>query len=489
MHDDSGSTEAELIAEATKLRQFGAKDVVVLDDGHADPDAPPPPIAAGLEVAGVGNWRVAKALETLRLQVNALAPARNMDSDGGIGDAAHATTYSDHNPWVTDGDMGVVTARDFTHDPEGGCDGEALAEALRAARDPRIKYIIWNRRICSSRPHDLQPAWAWRPYSGKNAHTHHVHLSVSSLKVHYDSMASWQLGTSLKSGAQPTAATPPPVPPGDAAGRAAAAAEIEAAATALAELAPLVQRLTDLQDSPDRAVSARAGELLARYSELARHELAAQPKPAGAPGNAPAAAGTFDASSTRFEDLRDGYLALYRSCVARSEWAGHVSWLRKKMLQYRPRYEPVAAATGAPWWFIGIVHALEGSFNFATHLHNGDPLTARTVRVPKDRPPVWGPPNDWESSAVDAITFQGYAGQADWSLARALHRFESHNGFGSRAKGINTPYLWSFSNHYTKGKFVADHVYDPEAVSKQCGAAVMLQALIKAGDIAIGGAA
>jgi lysozyme family protein len=484
MHDDTGSTDAELIAEATKLRQFGAKDVVVLDDGHADPDAPPPPIAGGLEVAGVGDWRVAKTLETLRLQINALAPARNRDSDGGIGDAAHASTNSDHNPWVTDGGMGVVTARDFTHDPEGGCDGTVLAEALRAARDPRVKYIIWNRRICSSQPHDWQPAWAWRPYSGKNAHTHHVHLSVSSLKVHYDSEAPWQLRTSLKDGAQPTAAIPPPAAPADAA----AVAEIEATATALAGLAPLVQRLTDLQDSPDPTVSATAGELLARYAELARREIAAQPKPALPARTAPGAVETTNASSTRFEDLRDGYLALYRSCVVRPEWAGHVAWHRKKLLQYRPRYEPVAAATGAPWWFIGIVHALEGSFNFATHLHNGDPLTARTVRVPKDRPPVWGPPNDWESSAVDAITIEGYAGQADWSLARALYRFESYNGFGSRAKGINTPYLWSFSNHYAKGKFVADHVYDSEAVSKQCGAAVMLQALIKAGDVAVGGA-
>ena len=49
--------------------------------------------------------------------------------------------------------------------------------------------------------------------------------------------------------------------------------------------------------------------------------------------------------------------------------------------------------------------------------------------------------------------------------------------------GINSPYLWSYFNHYTKGKFVADHKYDPNAVSKQCGTAVMLKALETAGIV------
>jgi lysozyme family protein len=43
---------------------------------------------------------------------------------------------------------------------------------------------------------------------------------------------------------------------------------------------------------------------------------------------------------------------------------------------------------------------------------------------------------------------------------------------------VPTPYLWSFSSLYEKGKFVADGVFDPAAVSKQCGAAVMLKAVL-----------
>ncbi len=472
------TTDPDLTPDPESDREID--DVAQIDDGHGDPDAAPAPQApsGGLE----GNqWRIAEALETLRRQINALAPNRSKASDGGIGDAAHASRSSDHNPWVREGAMGVVTARDFTHDPAGACDGTALAEALRASRDPRIKYLIWNRRICAAEAIGGQQPWAWRPYTGTNGHTHHVHLSVASAKALYDSNQPWTLGASLKPGTAPSApapASPPSLvpPPADTAARNTAMAELNAAAKALSELTSLLQRLADLQDSADPAVGAQASQLLGRYEALARAELAAQARPA-----APAAAAIDD----RFDRLKADYLSLYASCQIRPEWKDQVAWHRQKLLQYRPKYEPVAAATGAPWWFVGIVHALEGSFNFATHLHNGDPLGAQTVRVPAGRPPMWNPPGDWAASAIDAITFEGYANQADWSLARALYRFEGFNGFSYYEKGVNSPYLWSFSNHYSKGKFVADRVYDPETVSKQCGAAVMLRALVAAGDVTL----
>lgn len=105
--------------------------------------------------------------------------------------------------------------------------------------------------------------------------------------------------------------------------------------------------------------------------------------------------------------------------------------------------------------------------------------------MPRGRPAQWNPPSDWVSSAVDAISLEGCAGLSDWGVAEALYRFERYNGFGYRAKGIHSPCLWSYSGHCTRGKYVADHVYDPMAVSKQCGAATMLKALVNAGDVAL----
>src|SRR5437660_11202884 len=124
-------------------------------------------------------WRLAKCLETLRTEVNAKWPNRHKDSDGTIGDESHQGRESDHNPWVQDGAMGVVTAMDITHDPANGLDSEQLAEALRKSKDPRIKYIISNRKIASS---ETSP-WDWRPYTGANPHNHHVHISVKSDKA------------------------------------------------------------------------------------------------------------------------------------------------------------------------------------------------------------------------------------------------------------------------------------------------------------------
>jgi lysozyme family protein len=247
-----------------------------------------------------------------------------------------------------------------------------------------------------------------------------------------------------------------------------AGSEVAVEANAAFARRPLLERLVSLQDTAAEPASAEAvGALLARYTaRVLTPTLAA-----------------VSEFSLSFSDLKSGYEKLYASCAIRPERAREVAWHLKKLLQYRLRYESVSVRSGVPWWFIGVVHALEGSFNFLGHLHNGDPLTSRTVQVPRNRPAVWNPPNDWESSAVDALLFKRFNDQDDWSLAMTLYRWESYNGFGYYSLGINSPYLWSFSNHYSKGKFVADHNYDPDAVSKQCGAAVMLKALEAAGIV------
>lgn len=134
------------------------------------------------------TWRLAKSLETLRSQINRAAPGRSKASDGTIGDPAHAARASDHNP----NKDGVVTALDITHDPAQGVDIQKLADALVASKDARIKYIICNGRIVSGSG-QKQPAWQWRKYSGSNAHTRHVHISVKSSKAHYDDTRDWSL--------------------------------------------------------------------------------------------------------------------------------------------------------------------------------------------------------------------------------------------------------------------------------------------------------
>lgn len=188
-----------------------------------------------------------------------------------------------------------------------------------------------------------------------------------------------------------------------------------------------------------------------------------------------------------FAPLRAEYRRMFARLTVRPERAEAVAFHLAMIRKSRPRYEGAAERARVPWFFIAVTHALEASFNFRAHLHNGDfPLTARTRQVPAGRPRVWLPPSDWESSAVDAINLLGFGGQEDWSIERTLYRLEAYNGFGYRRLGVPTPYLWSFSQHYDRGKFVADGKFSAAARSQQCGAAVMLYALAEAGELALG---
>jgi lysozyme family protein len=189
-------------------------------------------------------------------------------------------------------------------------------------------------------------------------------------------------------------------------------------------------------------------------------------------------------SARDYASLRTEYTRLFETMEIDPRYSESTSWHLAMLRKSKSRYENVGQQVGVPWYFIAATHALEASFNFRAHLHNGDfPLTSRTRQVPAGRPTKWLPPADWESSAKDALRLLGYVGQKDWSLERTLYRLEAYNGLGYRSRRVATPYLWCYSNHYKGGKFVADGKWNPNARSKQCGAAVMLKMLKDAGEI------
>ena len=131
--------------------------------------------------------------------------------------------------------------------------------------------------------------------------------------------------------------------------------------------------------------------------------------------------------------------------------------------------------TQVPWYVIGIIHLRECSCSFEKHLHNGDPLEAKTVRVPKGRP-AGNPPWTWEESALDALQD---IKTTNWSIENILHDFEAYNGMGYANHGINSPYLWGGTQHYIKGLYVADNKFDPDFVWTGIGCAPILKSLIE----------
>jgi lysozyme family protein len=235
---------------------------------------------------------------------------------------------------------------------------------------------------------------------------------------------------------------------------------------------PRLVSLIDRAESTDVELGDRAGELLAEINATQR-EI-----PEGLTGPP-------ETSRARdFASLKSEYASMFATLAVRPEYADNVEWQTRAMRQFRPRYEQVGKTLDVPWFMIGAIHGLEASFNFRAHLHNGDyPLTQRTRQVPANRPPVWLPPSDWGASAKDALTLLGFTGQRDWSVERTLYRLEAYNGFGYRRRAAPTPYLWAFSTHYDRGKFVKDGKWSDTARSQQCGAAVVLRQLRDAGDI------
>jgi lysozyme family protein len=174
----------------------------------------------------------------------------------------------------------------------------------------------------------------------------------------------------------------------------------------------------------------------------------------------------------------DTYLKQFKACHIKPEHAAEVNAEAARITINRRRYDAVAANFAAlPWWVIGIIHSMECGLSLKQHLHNGDPLTSRTVQVPKGRPTVGRPPFTWEESAIDAIEFDKLDKCKDWTPGSALENFENYNGTGYRKRGVPSPYLWSFTDQYRNGKYTGDGKYDPLAVSKQCGCAALMKAL------------
>ncbi len=183
--------------------------------------------------------------------------------------------------------------------------------------------------------------------------------------------------------------------------------------------------------------------------------------------------------------LMDEYQALFDSCVIDVRRQDEIGKLVDRLVASHSRYEQVGRAMGVPWYFVAIVHDLEASQRFDRHLHNGDPLTARTVHEPAGWPKTGEPPFTWEQSAADALAMKQLDRWSDWSLAGTLYRMEGYNGWGYRLyhPHVKSPYLWAASSHYSSGKYVSDGTWSDSAASKQCGGAVLLRRMAERGII------
>ncbi|MDZ8053681.1 MAG: hypothetical protein RMX68_007875 [Aulosira sp. ZfuVER01] len=194
----------------------------------------------------------------------------------------------------------------------------------------------------------------------------------------------------------------------------------------------------------------------------------------------------------RLRDLKPEYQRLWNSCEIKPENLNQTQEIVAQIGLNRPRYQGLQQKINVPWYFIAVIHNMESSLLFTRHLHNGDSLKKRTINVPSGRPiakPIngWEAGYTWEESAIDALTLKEFDQVKDWSLAAQLWQLERYNGFGHRQyhPEVLTPYLWSGTNLYSKGKYKSDGKWDANAVSVQIGIAALLKILIKVENLQI----
>lgn len=158
---------------------------------------------------------------------------------------------------------------------------------------------------------------------------------------------------------------------------------------------------------------------------------------------------------------REYYARLFATMRILPDWHDDVCRIVRRIRRSWDRY----TGFDSPAALIAVVHNLECNGDFDRQILNGELWKQQTILVPSSL----GPWDSWAESTVDAL--------ANYALQN-LHDLEAWNGWGYARRGVNSPYLWSGSNHGVGvGKYTSDGHYDPQAVSGQIGAALILPAL------------
>lgn len=120
---------------------------------------------------------------TLRNQINSRYPGRDKRSDGWIGDSAHQSRRSDHNPdrngWVHALDIDENMGKKGRW--RNGRAARKLANQLRLYAksglpgSDRIKYVVYEGKLTSGTYKSKW--WTWRP--GNWGHYYHIHVSFT----------------------------------------------------------------------------------------------------------------------------------------------------------------------------------------------------------------------------------------------------------------------------------------------------------------------
>lgn len=170
---------------------------------------------------------------------------------------------------------------------------------------------------------------------------------------------------------------------------------------------------------------------------------------------------------------------LFEQCHIRPEWRDRAMEVAKRLCSTPNKlvFQRESSKTGVPWYIIAVIKEREAGADSAWKLSiaQGDAWDKPSRHVPKGR----GPFPDWYAAADDALNLCApYASHwRDWSVGGGLTLLERYNGLGYFERGVVSPYLFSGTTVYARGKYGSDDRYDPDLVDKQVGCAAILMCM------------
>lgn len=175
------------------------------------------------------------------------------------------------------------------------------------------------------------------------------------------------------------------------------------------------------------------------------------------------------------ENLKAANLIRWKSVQVNTSAVEALDKVAARLVAAKARYQAVEAKTNVPWPVIAVIHEREASQSWMANLAQGDRWDRVSTHVPKGQ----GPFKSWEEAAINALKTDKLNTWGDWSPEGTMTALEKYNGLGYNSLKKPSPYVWSKTNQYVRGKYVADHEYDPNAVDKQNGCAALLLRMMK----------
>jgi len=176
----------------------------------------------------------------------------------------------------------------------------------------------------------------------------------------------------------------------------------------------------------------------------------------------------YDANDKRADKAKEKLTAAQKNDLK----SFYENWEKNKA-----KYQAVADKTGIPAELVAALHWRESTGDFGTYLHQGDPLGKKAVHVPKNIPLF----HTWEPAAEHALDMKKWLrdklkiDKNTKDLAALATYAEYYNGLGYHYKGKPSPYVWSGTDQYSRGKYVADGRYNRRVKDRQLGVAAMVQ--------------